>query len=307
MRYTPYSRKIKALLDTGAIGRLVSVQHLEPIGFWHFAHSYVRGNWRNEALSSSMLLAKACHDVDWLRWIVGEPCSQVSSFGSLQHFRADQKPAGAAARCLDCSVETSCPYSAKKIYLDPLERGHKTFPVDRIVDAEPTIENIQEALRTGPYGRCVFGGCDNDVVDQQVANFEFASGVTASLSVIAFTEEICVRKTRIFGTLGQIEGDGASVKVFSFLSGKTETFHPDRDALPNTQMTGHGCGDYWLMKSFVESVAAGDPSKVASGPRESLESHLMVFAAEEARKQRRVVSMQPQTGPAPKAVAPSAL
>ena len=119
MRYTRYTQMLKQVVDSGAIGEVVSIQHLEPVGYWHQAHSFVRGNWRNERESSFMLLAKSCHDLDWLRYIIGEPCLSVSSFGTLKHFTRSEKPAaaGSATRCLHCAYEPDCPYSAKKIYI----------------------------------------------------------------------------------------------------------------------------------------------------------------------------------------------
>src|SRR5579883_346533 len=118
-RYTHYTQRLKAAVDAGLVGDILSIQHVEPVGYWHYAHSFVRGNWRNEAQSSFMLLAKSCHDVDWLRYIMGCRCVQVSSFGSLQHFKHTTKPveAGDALRCLDCAYEPHCPYSAKAFYL----------------------------------------------------------------------------------------------------------------------------------------------------------------------------------------------
>ena len=107
MRYTHYTRTMKRLLTEGRIGQVVSIQHLEPVGFWHQAHSFVRGNWRNEAESSCMLLAKSCHDLDWLHYLMARPCTHVASFGSLFHFHQGAKPAGAADRCLDCRVEAT--------------------------------------------------------------------------------------------------------------------------------------------------------------------------------------------------------
>ena len=120
--YTDFTKRLRTLLDSGAIGDIVSVQHLEPVAWWHQAHSFVRGNWRNEAQSTFMLLAKSCHDMDWIRHMIGQPCRSVASFGSLRHFRASERPDGAADRCLDCGVEAQCPYSAKRFYLS--ERGH---------------------------------------------------------------------------------------------------------------------------------------------------------------------------------------
>ncbi|MEZ4621396.1 MAG: Gfo/Idh/MocA family oxidoreductase [Caldilineaceae bacterium] len=125
MLYTPYTQALRRVLDEGTIGEIVSIQHLEPVGYWHQAHSFVRGNWRNEAESSFMLLAKSCHDIDWLRYIMGERCQSVSSFGSLKHFRKEEKPeeAGDAVRCTHCDYEPQCPYSAKKLYLGNLAQG----------------------------------------------------------------------------------------------------------------------------------------------------------------------------------------
>lgn len=291
MRYTPYSRKIKQIVDSGALGELISVQHLEPVGWFHFAHSYVRGNWRREDETSSSLLAKSCHDIDWIRWIVGKKCVSTSSFGTLNHFRKEKKPEGAGTRCLDCRVERECPYSAKKIYLERIEGGHTKWPVSVIVDDHPTVANVREALETGPYGRCVYE-CDNDVMDNQVVNMLFEEGKTASFSMIAFTKEVCTRKTRIFGTRGQLEGDGHRVTTFDFNSLQTASCCPtEEDAKPDTKLTGHDFGDYYLMKDFVDAVGFNDPSFISSTPEETLESHVMVFRAEKARKDNVVASL----------------
>ena len=286
MRYTAYTRRLKSVLDSGVIGQVVSVQHLEPVGYWHQAHSFVRGKWRNEAESSSMLLAKSCHDLDWLRYIMGARCLKASSFGSLYHFRKDSKPAGAADRCLDCPVEPRCPYSAKKIYLGRFARGHTGWPVN-VLAPEVTEESLTEALRTGPYGRCVYA-CDNDVVDNQVVNMLFEGGRTACFTMTAFNKHEA-RKTRIFGTLGEIHGDGRRIERFDFLTDGTEVI--DTAGPDGTALGGHGGGDYELMKSFISAVAGNDPSKILSGPQETLESHLMVFAAEKARREGRAVEV----------------
>ena len=286
LRYTNYTRKIKELIDKGAIGEVVCVQRLEPVGFWHQAHSYVRGNWRNEASSSSMLLAKSCHDLDWLRHIVGAPCLSLSSFGSLKHFKTEEAPEGSAARCLDCAVEATCPYSAKKIYLDRVAAGETEWPA-LVLHHEPTLASIEEALRTGPYGRCVYR-CDNDVVDHQVLACQFAKGRTATFTMTAFTS-FRGRNTRIFGTAGEICGDGEKIELFDFLSRQWKEVATD--PLPETSLRGHGGGDYGLMDSFISASAKADQSLVLSGPAESLETHAMVFAAEKARLENRVVEL----------------
>jgi predicted dehydrogenase len=286
LRYTAYTRRLKQLVDDGLIGQVASVDHIERVGWWHYAHSYVRGNWRNQAESSSMLLAKSCHDLDWLRHILGLPCRRVQSFGSLLHFRTDQAPAGAGDRCLHCSVEADCPYSARRIYLEAVRAGRTGWPVAVIVD-EVTEANVLAALEEGPYGRCVYR-CDNDVVDHQVVNMEFAQGRTASFTMTGFTE-MGDRQTTLFGTAGKLVGDGKTIRHFDFLSGQW------RD-LPGGQLdgditSGHGGGDWGVLDAFIDAVATGERSRILSGPRETLETHRMVFAAERSRLRNTVESL----------------
>lgn len=286
MRYTRYTQILQNLLREGEIGDIVTIQHFEPVGFWHQAHSYVRGNWRNEAESSSMLLAKSCHDIDWLRYVIGRPCRATSSFGSRFHFRPENKPAGAADRCLECPVEAECPYSAKRIYLGRLAKGHTGWPVN-VVTPDPTPETLLEALATGPYGRCVYA-CDNDVVDHQVVNLEYENGVSASFTMSAFNPG-SGRLTRIGGTKGYIDTDSSTLRIFRYLTEEWENI--DTRAGDASILGGHGGGDGGLMEAFVQAVATGDRSRILSGPDESLETHLTVFAAEEARRKRNIVDI----------------
>jgi predicted dehydrogenase len=292
MRYSPYTKTLKNRLDAGVIGEIVSLQHLEPVGYWHQAHSYVRGNWRNEAESSFMLLAKSCHDLDWIRYIMGEKCLSLSSFGALKHFKRSEKPreAGEAKRCLDCTYEPNCPYSAKKLYLERIKEGKTDWPLN-VITFDLTQKGVTKALQDGPYGRCVYE-CDNDVVDNQVVNMFFEGGKTASFTMTAFTyagNRPSDRKTRIFGTRGEINGDGTTIQITDFLTAQTKVINTSsRDG---GTLSGHGGGDYGLMSSFIEAVSKNDPSLLLSSPDETLESHMMVFAAEQARRENRVVDM----------------
>jgi predicted dehydrogenase len=289
MRYSPYTRLVKRLVDAGRLGEVVSVQHLEPVGFWHHAHSYVRGSWRREDTSTFMLMAKSCHDLDWLHHIVGRPIRRVSSFGGLAHFKPENRPDGASDRCIDCAVEPTCPYSAVRFYSRYLDRD-VGWPLDALIDHR-TREELEAALRHGPYGRCVYA-CDNDVVDHQVVAMEFDGGPTATFTMTAFNTG-GHRRTRVFGTRGELQGDGETVTVHDFLTETSETLraHTSGDA---TAGGGHGGGDWGLMDAFVRAVATGDRGHILSGPRESLAAHLAVFAAERARR-AGVVATVPET------------
>jgi len=293
--YTAFTKRLKAMLDAGVIGDLVSVQHLEPVGWWHQAHSFVRGNWRNEAESSFMLLSKSCHDMDWLRHIMGRPCRSVASFGSLRHFRPSERPPGAADRCLDCGVEAQCPYSAKRFYLDQFGRDATVDYCVAVITDDRTPAGVARALREGPYGRCVYAS-DNDVVDHQVVALDFADGATAAYTMTAFTPTLH-RQTRLFGARGYIETDSVKIKHFDFVTEKETVVDTGVGEGTATAAAGHGGGDYGLMQAFVEAVATGDPRKVWSGPDEALTSHRLVFAAERARRENRVVALSEFTAP----------
>jgi predicted dehydrogenase len=289
LRYTPFTKRVRGLLDSGQLGEVVSVQHLEPVGWWHFAHSFVRGNWRCEDESTSMLLAKACHDVDWLQYVIDRKPVRVSSFGGLFHFRPEQAPAGAGERCVDCAVEASCPYSAARLYRSCLrDPAWQRWPLGVVADP-PTAEVLEVALREGPYGRCVYR-CDNDVVDHQVVNIEYEGGVTASLTVAAFTP-LADRKTRILGTRGYLDGDGATIKVCDFVTGEEQTIDVWAELDPSAA-GGHAGGDAGLVEAFLAAVAQNDPSMIKTGPAESLYSHRVVWAAERARREGVVVDLR---------------
>lgn len=280
LRYTPFMQTLKELLESGAIGQLMSVQWTENVGFWHQAHSFVRGNWRNSKETSPMILAKSCHDVDAIQWMVGTKPERLSSFGSLSHFRPENMPQGATDRCTDgCPVENECPYSAIRLYL-----GSKTsWPVS-VISNDTSMAARLHALQTGPYGRCVYK-CDNDVVDHQVVNIEFAGGVTVAFTMCAFSQEIC-RTIKMMGTHGEIRAhaDKPEIVVTSFASGTTRTIVP-------RAIGGHGGGDEGLMRSFLEQLRTGCTKNSLTSARTSAESHLLAFAAEYARTHGVIVNL----------------
>lgn len=298
LRYTSYSRTLKAILDSGRIGQVISVQHLEPVGWWHHAHSFVRGDWRDSRTSTPMLLAKACHDIDWLMYLVGQPVRRVSSFGQLSHFRPDARPAGAAENCLDCPIEPCCPYSAPRLYLGCLGNPAREFWPLSAVTADHTEAGVLAALRSGPYGRCVYAS-DNDAVDHQVVSLEFADGTTGSFTMTAFTP-FEQRKTRLFGTHGYIDGDGAHLRIVDFTTGTEQTIQTATSGAASGAATieaDHSDGDQALVDAFLAAVAADDPTLLNSNAGTSLASHRVVWAAEQARHDASVVTLPDhQTG-----------
>lgn len=284
LRYSPFFTKLKEILDTEVIGEIVSIQHIECVGYWHQAHSFVRGNWRNSDMTSPMILQKSCHDMDILNWLIGKPCISVSSFGSLKHFKEENAPNGAGTRCLtDCKIEDSCPYSAAKIYCRDEEWYSDT--IRKVVALKGSQEAVTEELKTGPYGRCVYR-CDNNVVDHQVVNLEFEDGVTVSFTMCAFTYEGS-RTMNIMGTKGQILCDMEKniIEVKDFLTGdKTKT-------TVKVGNSGHSGSDEKFMKGFIKTVET-DGAFTLSGAQVSVNSHLMALAAEESRITGKTIHME---------------
>ena len=282
MRYTKFYRKLKELIDSGVIGDVVHVTHTENVAYWHYAHSYVRGNWHKTADSSPMILAKSCHDMDIIRWLMGVPCESVSSYGSLDWFRAENAPDGSADRCLSgCACKEGCPYDAEKIYIfndkSGIRSGNDEWPCSVLVN-KPTEEKLYDALRTGPYGRCVYR-CDNDVVDHQVVSMRFAGGATATFTMSAFTAK-CYRSIKVMGTMGEIEGDMDANVLYLRKFGQPEQVL-DLGTIPD-RFAGHGGGDALMMDYVCELIAAGGAEGLTSVDA-SVESHVMALAAEHSR------------------------
>ena len=282
LRYTPFFQTLKKLLQEGRIGQLISIQHNENVGYWHQAHSFVRGNWRNSKETSPMILAKSCHDMDILLWLAGDHCVSLSSFGDLTHFKKQNAPKGAPLRCTDgCPVEKECPYFAPRLYLTE----NTGWPTSSISE-DLSLEGRKKALEEGPYGRCVYH-CDNDVVDHQVVNMQFANDVTAAFTMCAFTNEVS-RTLKLMGTKGEIRGamEKNEIEITDFLTGEKEVITID----PSN--SGHGGGDFGLMKDFLEQVRQNGQGESLTSASISVQSHLMAFAAEQSRLQHRVISLK---------------
>ncbi|KAI9928995.1 hypothetical protein ASPWEDRAFT_25158 [Aspergillus wentii DTO 134E9] len=359
LRYSPHNTVLrKFLLSDQVIGDIVSLEHCEPVGWWHFSHSYVRGNWRRATpAGDGSLLTKSCHDIDFILWLLSSPPSPspnstyhhprtISSTGSLTQFNRKRKPrsAGHATNCLSCPAEQECNYSALKIYRDMhLSQSKTAWPVSIVC---PDIEDVHRSLgpeaadqhllsRLGEdydqaqmdnahiaarpwYGRCVYEA-DNTVCDDQIVTITWddespdpdsptdaeettESGPakiakTAVFHMIAPTEKQCERRGRVYGTRGEISYDSRSISVYRFDTRETTVVDVPRQ--PPEEKESHGGGDYGLARSFVSAVEAVENKGwdvreaqarfVGCTLEEAVRSHAVVFAAEEARREEKVV------------------
>ena len=291
LRYTDFFSALHEVITSGRLGRVITVEHRENVAYWHMAHSFVRGNWRSSGQEAPMILAKCCHDLDLLQWNLG-PAERLCSFGALSHFRPDQAPVGAADRCiggegLTCPVADDCPFFAPRLYLGE----HTGWPVS-VISNDTSLEARREALERGPYGRCVYA-CDNDVVDHQTVSLDLASGATAVLFMHGHSHREG-RTMRYDGTRATLRGSfsmeqGNSLEIHDHLTGEVEqvqTHRGDEAGLAD----GHGGGDSGLMQAFVAAVRRRSPGQTAAS--ESLESHLLAFAAESSRVGAGIVTME---------------
>jgi len=334
LRYTGFWRRLKAAVEQGRIGNVVHFELSENVSTWHFGHSFVRGAYGVEGLSSPLLLAKCCHDLDLIGWILGEKALSVQSTGGLLHYRPENAPPGAPQRCTDgCPAEADCPWYAPRLYLrgEPILRTLRharspwlrglirlslaapflfrplaAFPALRLLydwnafpstalGVDPSPAGKRRALREGPYGRCVYR-CGNDVPDHQAVLLCFPSGATAALTVHGLAE-FEGREVRVFGTRGVLRG------VFRLHEEElTLTGHRGLESerlYRRGVSTGHGGGDEGLMDAFTGALAGQAAAGEAglSGPADALESHLLAFAADASRRRRTVVSMEEYRGP----------
>ena len=278
LRYHPYFMKVKELVDSGELGHIISINHRTSVGVDRAAHGFVRGIWRSERLSNPMLMSKCCHDIDFLLWLTKTPCRKLTSFGSLRWFKAKNAPEGSAERCIDCGVESHCPFSAVDLY-----QVRRDWIANFDVPEGKTIDDvIEDQLREGLYGRCVYH-CDNDVVDHQIVSMEMESEVTINFSMDIFTLKDC-RETHISLTEGEIDGDENRLRVRRF-RGAEETVY-DFSGLAHQPF--HAGADLAIIADFIDAIRTGRRDLVTSIDR-SVESHRICFEAERSRKEQRTI------------------
>ncbi len=289
LRYTPFFITLKQLIQEGKIGEVVSINHEECVGNVHQSHSFVRGNWGNTERSSCMLLQKSCHDMDILQWLLDKKCEKVQSFGSLTHFRKENAPVGSPERCIEgCPHGETCPYNAVKIYLDDKKNDWFRTTCARV--SNPTDADIEKALRTTQYGKCVYK-CDNDVVDHQTVNMLFEDGITVTFTMNAFNRG--GRHIHIMGTKGEIHGDmRASERPIQFFDFETRQTYDIELRTGDDISSGHGGGDEGIVHSIYDYFNGDDSNISVSDIRTSVDNHLIVFAAEKARAEMSVIDLE---------------
>lgn len=282
LRYSNYYRKIKQIISSGKIGDVVSINHTENVGYFHFAHSFVRGNWRDENTSTPSILAKCCHDIDLISWFMNSPCTSVSSVGSLRYFNSANAPAGATKTCLGgCKAKSTCPYDAEKFYItDPFYKAKFIKYMKRTLTGKMknSKADIVDALRTGEYGKCVFLN-DNNVCDNQLVTMNFENGAVAVLNLNGFSDKM-FRECHIVGTKGELIGYGTKLemRIFGGKSGKVFTGSP--------AVSGHVEGDIRIISGFVKLLCGESEDLTDITTIEAtVESHNIALAAECSRKQ----------------------
>ena len=285
LRYSPFFIRIRDILSSGRLGKIVCIDHTENVGNFHMAHSFVRGNWRNSDLSSPIIMQKSCHDLDILLWLTGKRALKISSAGSLCFFKPENAPAGSTERCLDCPVADSCRFDARKAYLPVIG----SWPAE-VLTQDQTEEGILKALREGRYGRCVFR-CDNNVCDHQTTLIEFEDGITAAFTLSSMTNRMC-RTIHIMCENGELWGDDekGEIRISSFRSNNVSSY--EEEVIHIGAVSGdHSGGDQGLMEDFSAGLHGRRESESRSSVHRSVESHLMACAAEISRLTSQTVDL----------------
>jgi len=284
LRYTQFFSTIKQVIESGELGKIITIQHAENIGNFHMAHSFVRGNWRNSNETSPIIMQKSCHDMDILLWLVDSECQEISSFGNLSYFKEENAPKESTARCLDCPLANKCRFDGRKAYLPVMGDWPAT-----VLTEDQTENGILKALREGPYGRCVFR-CDNNVCDNQTTNILFKNGVTATFHLSGFTNKMH-RTIKIMCENGDIYGDDdKDYIIINHYSPNSKYEGKTRKVKINNEEGFHGGGDYRLTMDFMDALE-NKGAELRTSIDRSIESHLMAYAAEQARITNTVIHM----------------
>lgn len=289
LRYTPFYLAIKERVLAGEIGDIISINTFEHVSYHHVSTSYVRGKWGNsDNCKTSMLLAKCCHDLDIMMWMMGEDKPKtVSSCGSIFQFKPEMAPEGAGTKCLvDCPHVDTCLYSAKRLYIDHPDRW-EFYVWSALEDIEnATIEDKINLLKgDSPYGKCIYKS-GNNVVDHQSVMVNFASGATGTHNMIGGAARP-LRRIEIVGTKGEIWGEFEhnDIHVLRINPDPGKEFDEEIiDLSAFCEGGGHGGGDLGLAEDFVNYVRGEKPSVSCTSIFDSVAGHKTVFLADISRE-----------------------
>lgn len=327
-RYSHLFSKLHRVIESGALGKVMTIQMAENVAFWHYAHSYVRGHTRRNVVP--WLLQKSCHDLDLLSWMAGAPAAEVSSFARPTELTAENAPPGAPLHCIEgCPHARTCPYDAVATYRDltpvlgdlamaerPVGLGLAAsalkavrprllessvpgvakrmewwrWPVAAVTD-DHTPEGLEHALRTTRWGRCAWKVDDNDQPSGQTVSIRFQNDVLASFTLQSASHRT-MRTVRVNGTLGSAWGELRALdgwlKVADHRSGRVR-----KVPIP-TAFDGHGGGERPLFRDFLQAIEGGSEPSVSA--RESVESHRIAFAAMRSAASGEVVRLDRTDG-----------
>ncbi len=317
LRYAPFYKEIKELIESGLLGNIVGLNASEGIGDWHFAHSYVRGHWADTSVSTPTIVAKSCHDMDLIYWLTGRKAMFLSSYGALSHFKLENCPKGAPRFCLEgCQAAATCPYNAARYLGDKKEwlpfvydgvwtaasetRGEtKESPAaeqavpNRAGASEAVDRSAREWLLSSPWGRCVYQ-CENNAPDHQTVNLLLEGGISATFTMTAYEDD---RHIEVFGTKARLRGGrfvyqstGHSIQIIHHSSGKIESWSPS--AANAGGYESHGGGDEGLIRNLAHEMTSKNAFHMHTSIDTSIQSHLMAFAADESRRTGRTVDIQ---------------
>ncbi|MBQ8426972.1 MAG: Gfo/Idh/MocA family oxidoreductase [Clostridia bacterium] len=307
LRYTPFYRKVKEIIDSGEIGKIISMEINEHIWHGHFVNAFVRGKWNNEkACGSGLLLAKCCHDTDLLCWLnnATRP-KEVASFGNRSFYCPENAPKNSTENCYDCPAKDECLFDAYKFELKLDCCPRYTYcalnkPLDEITEEEKI-----EYLKTSKFGRCVYK-TDMDIVDKQTVSVNFENGSVATHMMTGGATK-AGRKLHIVCEYGEIEGDLEASRIvyrkfnkdainYKYIDDEhmyTDTVINTNSEInvENTAEKGHYGGDYYIMKDLVRLLNGEKVSASSTTINDSIDGHYVVYAAEKSRKERRIVSI----------------
>lgn len=289
LRYAPFYREIKKIIESGEIGRIINIQMNEQVSYFHESVSYVRGKYASpELCGSGMLLSKCSHDLDIMAWLMkGNLPKTVASVGSVFQFLPEMAPVKAGTHCLnDCPVERSCIYSARRLYIENPQRWADNIWHDSGV-TQPSLEEKISLLSDAdnPYCRCVYR-CGLKIVDHQSLLIAFSDGATGTFSMNGGAAA-SGRNIHITGTTGEIIGNFES-QQFTVRLIKPE--HPGGqvsrivDVSADQLGNPHGNGDQAVVQDFFSLLRGEAASLCCTTLADSMVGHRLVFLAEESRE-----------------------